>query len=147
MTAIEILMSLVKSFEGCRLKSYLCPAGVWTIGYGSTKGVKKGDTISQLHANELLYKECQQRLGAALKASPKLLQARSGQQAAIADFIFNCGIGNYNSSTLKKDIDRGDFESAARSILRWNKARNPTTGVLEVLPGLTKRRKAEADLL
>ena len=47
-------VSLIKSFEGCRLKAYKCPAGVWTIGYGHTSGVKEGDTITQEQADEYL---------------------------------------------------------------------------------------------
>ena len=148
MNAIDILEELVRKFEGCKLKSYKCPAGVWTIGYGHTEGVKSGDTWSQQYADAVLRQDCQKRLDMSLQASPSLKNATSGQQAAIADFIFNVGIGNYNTSTLKKNIDAGDFSTARRvSIHLWNKATDPKTKKKVVLKGLVKRRQAEADLM
>lgn len=148
MNAIDILEKLVKQFEGCKLKAYLCPAGVWTIGWGHTEGVKQGDTWSQQYADAALRQDCDKRLEMALAASPSLKNATPGQQAAIADFIFNVGLGGYEKSTLKINIDEGDFSTARRlSIHLWNKATDPKTGKKVVLKGLVKRRQAEADLL
>ena len=56
-------IDLIKHFEGCELYAYKCPAGVWTIGYGSTKGVKEGDTITQEEADELLLHEMEEYEG------------------------------------------------------------------------------------
>ena len=79
-------------------------------------------------------------IDAALKASP-ILQGKEFKLAAIADFIYNCGIGNYQSSTLKKRVDAGNWLEASQEIRRWNKAGG------KVLAGLTARREDEAKLL
>lgn len=148
MNAVDILEKLVRQFEGCKLEAYKCPAGKWTIGYGHTEGVKKGMVWSQQWANASLRQDCDKRIEMALRASPTLKNATPGQQAAIADFIFNVGLEAYNSSTLKENIDCGDFSTARRdSIHRWNKSTDPRTGKKVTLPGLVKRRQAEADLL
>lgn len=145
--AKEILVELIKRFEGCKLKAYLCPAGVPTIGFGFTEGVKLGDTMTLEEAEARLSEEADSYLEAALQASPRLRSATPGQQAAIADFIYNIGEGGYKSSTLKRNIDAGDFNEAKHSIMMWVKARNPVTGKKVTLPGLVKRRQSEAELL
>lgn len=138
---LKILTDLLKKFEGCKLKAYKCPAGIWTIGYGSTRGVKEGDEITQAEADALLLEEAQEYLDEALRLSPRLRSATPGQQAAIASFVYNCGAGNYKKSTLKRNVDAGDFNEAKHSIKMWNKANG------KVLKGLVTRRQAEADLL
>lgn len=145
---LKLLTDLLKKFEGCKLKAYKCPAGIWTIGYGSTRGVKEGAEITQEQAEDLLLEEAQEYLDEALRLSPRLRSATPGQQAAIASFVYNLGAGSYNTSTLKKNIDAGDFSTARRlSIHSWNKARDQKTGKKVVLKGLVKRRQAEADLM
>lgn len=145
---LKLLTDLLKKFEGCKLKAYKCPAGIWTIGYGSTRGVKEGDVITQEQADALLLEEAQEYLDEALRLSPRLRSATPGQQAAIASFVYNCGANNYKSSSLKKNIDAGDFSTARRlSIHLWNKATDPKTGKKVILKGLVKRRQAEADLM
>lgn len=141
---LKILTDLLKKFEGCKLKAYPDPGTggePWTIGYGSTRGVKQGDVITQEQAEEMLLEEAQEYLETALQLSPKLRSATPGQQAAIASFVYNCGVGNYKKSTLKRDIDEGDFNEAKHSIKMWVKADG------KVLRGLVTRRQAEADLL
>lgn len=138
---LKILTDLLKKFEGCKLKAYKCPAGIWTIGYGSTRGVKEGDVITQEEADALILEEAQEYLDEALRLSPRLRSATPGQQAAIASFVYNCGAGNYKKSTLKRNVDAGDFNEAKHSIKMWNKANG------KVLKGLVTRRQAEADLL
>lgn len=142
--ALKLLTDLLKKFEGCKLKAYPDPgtgAEPWTIGYGSTRGVKQGDVITQEQAEELLLEEAQEYLDEALRLSPRLRSATPGQQAAIASFVYNCGAGNYKKSTLKRNVDAGDFNEAKHSIKMWNKANG------KVLKGLVTRRQAEADLL
>lgn len=139
--ALDSLVGLIKEFEGCELQAYRCPSGVPTIGWGFTQGVQMGDTCTQEEADERLYEEAQAYLDAALRISPKLRSATPGQQAAIADFVYNCGEGNYRSSTLKRNVDAGDFNEAKHSIKLWNK------GGGKVLKGLVRRRQAEANLL
>lgn len=141
---LKILTDLLKKFEGCKLRAYPDPGTggePWTIGYGSTRGVKKGDVITQEQADDMLVEEAQEYLEQALQLSPRLRSATPGQQAAIASFVYNCGAGNYKKSTLKRNIDAGDFNEAKHSIKMWNKANG------KVLNGLTRRRQAEADLL
>jgi len=141
---LKLLTDLLKKFEGCKLKAYPDPgtgAEPWTIGYGSTRGVKEGDEITQAEADALLLQEAQEYLDEALRLSPRLRSATPGQQAAIASFVYNCGAGNYKKSTLKRNVDAGDFNEAKHSIKMWNKANG------KVLKGLVTRRQAEADLL
>ena len=141
---LKILTDLLKKFEGCKLKAYPDPGTggePWTIGYGSTHGVKKGDVITQEQADEMLLEEAQEYLDSALQLSPRLRSATPSQQAAIASFVYNCGAGNYKKSTLKRNVDAGDFNEAKHSIMMWNKANG------KVMNGLTRRRQAEADLL
>ena len=145
---MKSLLELIKKYEGChkrmadgRLVAYKCPAGVWTVGWGSTgRYIKEGTIWTQEKADERLEKDAQAAIDAALKASP-ILQGKEYKLAAIADFIYNLGIGNYQSSTLKKRVDTGDWISAVSEIKRWNKAGG------KVLAGLTARREDEAKLL
>jgi lysozyme len=141
MSALEILIKLIKESEGCKLTSYKCPAGIWTIGYGQTKGIKEGMTWTQNQADEDLVKTALEVLNRAIKYSPILATVNMEKQAAIADFIYNLGVGNYATSTLKKKVDVGDWVSAASEIKRWDKAAG------KVLKGLTVRREKEAALL
>ena len=141
MTALEILMKLIKESEGCKLTAYKCPAGIWTLGHGQTKGVKEGMVWTQQQADDDLLATALAVIAQALKASPVLVKETMQRQAAISDLVYNIGIGAYNKSTLKKYIELGDFNSAATEIKKWNKA----GGV--VLKGLTIRRNKEAELL
>lgn len=101
--------------------------------------------ITQEQADYLLLKDAQEALYAAITASPILSHHTESKQAAIADFIFNLGVGNYKNSTLKKRVDAEDWVGAQIQILRWDKA--TVGGKLVKLPGLTKRRNEEAVLL
>jgi len=141
MSALEILIKLIKDSEGCKLKAYKCPAGIWTIGYGQTKGINEGMVWTQQQADEDIIKTALQAINEAIKASPILATANMEKQAAIADFVYNLGITNYNKSTLKLRIDKGNWVSASTEIKKWNKS----NGI--ILNGLVKRRQLEADLL
>ena len=76
-----------------------------------------------------------------LKMSPSFAKALPRRQAAVTSWVYNCGLGNYRVSTFKKRVDAGDWEGAADQCLLWNKAAG------RVLPGLTRRRAAEAALM
>lgn len=141
MNNLQILTLLIKQFEGCKLKAYTDCVGVLTIGWGQTHGVKEGMLWTQEQADEDLIKEATICIDRALKASPILVHESANRQAAIADFIYNCGIGNYTSSTLKKRVDAKDWPNAVIEIKKWNK------GGGKVLKGLIKRRAKEAELL
>lgn len=143
--ALSILIPLLKKFEGCRLHAYYCPAGKLTCGFGQTGPDIKKDTIwTQQYADERLSQSAKKAVDQAIALSP-ILNYNQAKLAAIADFIYNCGANNYQSSTLKKSVDVSDWVQAQRQIKRWDKAR--VNGELVVLAGLTTRRKAEADLL
>jgi lysozyme len=142
MSALEILLKLIRDSEGCKLTAYQCPAGVWTVGYGYTgKDIKKGVTWTQEKADECLLVTAMAVLDRAIKYSPILATANMKKQAAIADFIYNLGVGNYSKSTLKKQVDAGNWMAASSEIKKWNKAAG------KELKGLTIRRQKEAALL
>lgn len=141
MSALEILIKLIKDSEGCKLTSYKCPAGIWTLGYGQTCEIKQGMTWTQQQADDDLIKTALAVLNRAIKYSPILATANMEKQAAIADFLYNCGIGNYAKSTLKKQVDAGNWLAASSEIKKWNKAAG------KEMKGLTVRRSKEADLL
>ena len=136
MKATDNCIQLIKRFEGLYLKAYVCPAGVLTIGYGHTRGVKPGDEINELQAEIYLREDveaCEKQL------NYLTLPINQHQFDALCSFIFNLGIGNFMQSTLLKKLKAGD-KTAADEILRWDKSGG------KVLPGLTARRKAEYDL-
>ena len=135
-------VNLVKHFEGLRLSAYKCPAGVWTIGYGHTAGVKEGQTITADQANAFLEAD----LTAAAAQVDKLVKVplTPQQRGALASFVFNLGSGSLQSSTLLRLLNQGDYAGAAGEFGRWVYA--TVNGVKTQLPGLVKRRAAEAEL-
>jgi lysozyme len=141
MSALEILIKLIKDSEGCKLTSYKCPAGIWTLGYGQTQNIKQGMTWTQQQADEDVAKTALAVLNQAVKVSPILATVNIEKLAAIADFIYNLGVGNYAKSTLKKQVDAGNWMAASSEIKKWNKAAG------KELKGLTVRRGKEAVLL
>lgn len=131
-------LATIGDFEGCKLEAYKCPAGIWTIGYGHTKGVKEGDRITQQEAIWLLRDDLRWVQNAIDKhVTAKLNQ---GQYDALASFIFNVGEFAFASSTLLKKLNAGDYAGAANEFLRWTKARG------KELPGLVRRRQHEKEL-
>lgn len=145
MVASQNCINLIKLFEGYKPKAYLCPAGVPTIGYGSTMystglKVKLGDTINEQQANELLFWELKNK-SYALHG----LKINQNQFDALLSFCFNLGIGAFAKSTLKKKIVANPNDATIKQeFLKWNKAR--VGGKLMELKGLTRRRIAEAEL-
>ena len=131
-------LDLIRSFEGCELSAYKCPAGVWTIGVGSTgPHVKPGMTITQEEADALLRKDVERFDRAVQKLAPTATQ---GQHDAMTSFAFNVGITALEGSTLLKMHRAGNYEAAAGQFRRWNR------GGGRVLAGLTRRRAAEAEM-
>jgi len=135
-------VDLIKDFEGCRLDAYLCPAGVWTIGYGHTGDVKKGDRISRKRADELLAEDLGTFVTAVRRACK--VKPNPNQLAAMVSLAFNIGAGAFAKSTVVKAHNRGDAQAAARAFGLWVKAR--VKGKLVELPGLVSRRAREAAL-
>ena len=144
---LEIAVALCKRFEGFSPKVYLCPAGIPTIGFGSTyyaSGAKvalSDEPISEAIAEALLLHELQfTYLPGVLRNCPILLTDER-KCNAVVDFCYNLGIGRLQTSTLKRKINEQDWKAAKEQLLLWNK------GGGKVLAGLDKRRKAEAMLL
>lgn len=140
-------VELIKRFEGLHkvqpdgmIAAYRCPAGKWTIGWGSTKGVRSGLRITKEEAEIRLLDDLREH-GAIVKrlVSVPLTQ---GQFDALVSFVYNLGGGNFQSSTLLKKLNQGLYNDVPEQIMRWNKAR--VDGKLTVLNGLTRRRAAEA---
>lgn len=131
-------LNLIKEFEGCELKAYRCPAGVWTVGFGSTKDVTKGLKITKAEAEQRLkddVKQFEESINALVKVS-----LNQNQFDALVSFTYNVGIGALKTSTLLKKLNEGDYKSAAKEMLRWTKAGG------FVLNGLIRRRNAEKNL-
>lgn len=143
-------IDLIKKFEGCKLRPYKCPAGLWTVGVGTLIGNGKtlppewDRTFTMEEVDALLRKELEhieRRVG--LYITYKLTE---NQFSSLCSFVYNLGLGTLQRSTLRQKLNRGDKEGAVKELLKYNKARNPKTGVRQVLRGLDIRRKAEAEL-
>lgn len=131
-------IDLIKSSEGLRLEAYQDSVGVWTIGYGTTRGVKAGMKISMAQAEEYLKADVA-RFEPELAALVKV-PLNQNQWDALMSFVYNLGSANLSSSTLLKLLNAGNYSGAAEQFPRWNKAGG------KELAGLTKRRNAEQAL-
>jgi GH24 family phage-related lysozyme (muramidase) len=138
---LQPAVELIKKFEGCRLEAYLCPAGVWTIGYGHTgTNVKAGLKITQADAEALLLSDIE-RFARAVDTWIKV-DLTNNQRCALISFTFNVGIGALQESTLRKRLNNGEdpVKVAMEELPRWNK------GDGKILEGLVRRRRAEVEL-
>ena len=131
-------VALIKHFEGCYLNAYLCPAGVWTIGYGHTKGVKEGDVIDQEAAEAYLIEDLEEFEGYVDKLVE--IGLKQNEFDALVSWTFNLGPKNLEESTLLNRVNYGPLSDVPTQIKRWNRAGG------KVLAGLVKRRAAEAAL-
>ena len=135
-------LNLIKSFEGCKLTAYLCPANVPTIGWGHTKTVTKADvgkkTITQSEADALLLSD----LVTYENAVKRLVKVplSENQYGALVSFTYNLGQGNLANSTLLKKLNAKDYKGAADEFSKWTKVGGKT------LNGLVRRRAAERAL-
>lgn len=132
-------IELIKRYEGFRAEAYLCPAGIWTIGYGHTADVHRGDRIDEDTAEDFLREDLESAEGAVGKYVRVPL--KQWQFDALVSFTFNLGAGNLYSSTLLKKVNRNPDDPAIRQEFeKWVYAGG------RVLQGLVDRRKAEADM-
>ena len=146
---MSLVADFIKRFEGYakRLKNgycttYLCSAKVLTIGYGSTgEGVRPGVIWSERKAAERFDADLMKFARGVFDLSPVLYFETEARQAAVISFAYNCGLGAYRTSTLRKAVNRLDWTEAQRQIKRWNRAGG------KVVRGLTIRREAEAALM
>jgi len=133
------LDSLLKKFEGCKLKAYRCPAGVCTIGYGHTSAagapmVNDGMTITQAQADDILKRDIVKYEIAVMDLVKVPLT--QNQFDVLVDFAYNAGVGNLKSSTMLKKVNAGDLDAVPSELMKWTK------GGGKVLPGLVRRRQA-----
>lgn len=155
--AIEIAADLCKKAEGFRSKPYLCPAGAWTIGYGSTlvESFSNGETgwepvtprtlpITEATASHYLRVHLLslsipvQRLCPGINTTKRL--------AAILDFVYNMGENRLKHSTLRKQINAGNWDAVRVELPRWVYGKDPKDGLMKKLPGLIIRRAIEVQL-
>lgn len=127
-------------YEGLRLESYRCPAGVWTIGYGHTKGVKEGVKITEAEAEQLLAEDCKyyERMVGLMVTEP----LSDLQMDALECLAYNIGVSALRGSTLMRLINAGEQDELRlrEAWSRWVYAGNKR------LAGLERRRQAEADM-
>lgn len=131
-------VELIAKFEGCRLAAYKCPAGIWTIGYGHTAGVKPGDQISQEQAKSMLATDLKKYADYVNKYQMDgtiSFALNQNQFDALTSFTYNCGAGS-----LKNLVAGRTAQTVADKLLAYNK------GGGKVLAGLTRRREAERKL-
>ena len=128
-------ISLIKKFEGCELEAYKCAAGVWTIGYGHTKDVKEGNSITKEEAESMLVHELQEYCSDVDIAVKVDLQ---NEFDALVSWTYNLGPTNLNSSTMLRVLNEGKHDEVPAQMKRWNKASG------QVKEGLIRRREAEA---
>jgi len=136
-------LALIKRFEGFRAKAYRCPAGVWTIGYGHTSQsgapeIKAGMRLSRQKASPILAKDIERFAGGVRRAATVTLNEQ--QFSALVSFAYNVGLAAFRSSSVLKAVNQSDFAAVPRRLSLWVKADG------RVLPGLVKRRAAEAAL-
>lgn len=144
--AVRLVITLLERFEGLYLKPYLCPAGVWTIGLGTTRypdgrAVRPTDPpITREQAYTIAAWQIRTSyLPATLAACPGI--DTPGRLAAVVDFAYNLGAGALRASTLRKRINAGRWSDVPAELAKWVK------GGGRVLPGLVLRRKAETALI
>jgi lysozyme len=132
-------LALIKEFEGCKLKAYRCPAGVWTIGYGWTHGVKPGMVWTRQKAEEMLVEGVKPYARAVAESIGKA-PTTQGAFDALTSFAYNAGTGALRKSSMLRLHRQGKYQAAADAFLNW------TRGGGKVLPGLVRRRKHERAL-
>lgn len=133
-------MRILKECEGLYLNAYKCPAGVWTIGYGCTKGIRPGMTITEAEAEEMLRKELTE-FEKGVERVLSHIPLNENQFSALVSLTYNCGMEPITEGmTIRRKLEARDYRGAAEGFLLWNK------GGGRVLPGLVKRREMEKKL-
>ena len=137
-------IDLLKRYEGFSSKPYLCPANVWTIGYGSTR-LADGKAVTK-DTPKITYDEGTKLLEITLEQFERAVDAavhvavNQNQYDAMVSLCYNIGVGNFSKSTLIKLLNNGNSIAAAQEFLRWNKVKG------KPITGLTKRREEEMKL-
>lgn len=136
------LYDFLKYYERFRPTAYPATAaerrrGIWTIGYGHTRGVKEGDTCTLAQANEWLHQDAT----TAAVAVNRLVKVplNQNQYDALVSLCFNIGVGAFEESTLLRKLNAGGYAGAQAEFKRWDRQ------AAKELPGLERRRVAEAN--
>ena len=141
---------IIKNFEGLRLTAYRDAAGVWTIGYGSTryhdgKKVRPGDKLASEIQADALFRNTLGQYENAVNQSVKV-PINQNQFDALVSFAYNEGTGALETSTLLVKLNENNYAEAAIQFLAWDKIADPKTGKKVVLDTLVQRRKEESKL-
>lgn len=137
----ETATKLTEPAEGCVLHAYQDPGGVWTIGVGSTRDLAgnpvTADTppVTQDEALQLLERDLRSALQTVESDLP--VPMTGGEEAALTDFVYNIGAGNFAHSTVLRCLKAGDYDGACNALAMWDEQK----GV--VLAGLVRRRALE----
>jgi GH24 family phage-related lysozyme (muramidase) len=149
----EAALSLIRRFEGLRLKAYRDAAGIWTIGYGHTSmagppKVRPGMRITKAEAEEILRRDVETFARAVARAigDEALEKLNENQFGALVSFAYNVGLANFRRSSVLRAVKEGRLNDVPRLLMRWTKARDPRSGRLKRLRGLVRRRRAEGEL-
>lgn len=131
-------VDLIKHWEGFNATPYLCPAKIWSIGYGHTRTVRAGQKITQEEAATLLDDD----LSLVARTVQRLVTVplNDAQFGALVAFCLNVGVANFERSTLLTLLNRGWYDQVPAQLMRWNRAGGQELG------GLSRRRAAEARL-
>ena len=127
---------MIKHFESCKLTAYQDSVGVWTIGWGHTAGVKKGDNWTQDEADDILLNDLEKFEGYVNQYVKVPLT--QNQFDSLVSWTFHLGPGNLKSSTMLTKLNEKSYDEVPSQMKRWNKAGG------KVLRGLERRRNAEA---
>lgn len=132
-------IELIKEFEGLKLESYKCPAGIWTIGYGHTgKNIIKGMKITKKEAEDYLYNDLKIH-SEYIKRLVKV-EINQNQTDALISLEYNIGYNAFKNSTLLKLLNQGKYLEASKEFDKWVYSNN------KKLKGLILRRKKEKEL-
>lgn len=143
--ALDQAAAIGEPFEGFSATPYLCPAGVWTIGFGSTRDATGAPVcattpaITRSQARQLAERDLRAALCEINRDVPKV-RLTPLQEGALLDFVYNVGSGNFRTSTLLRKLNAGDLAGAAAEFAKWNLAGG------KILAGLVRRRAAEQAL-
>ncbi|MBH0755579.1 lysozyme [Salmonella enterica] len=130
--------AFIRAREGVKLAAYQDGGGVWTIGYGHTRGVKQGQVINHEKADEFLDSDL--RLVESCISERVTVVLNQNQFDALVSFVFNVGRQAFSDSTLLKKLNEGNYRAAADQFTRWVYDNN------QFVQGLYNRRVAERDL-
>ena len=136
----ELGIEIIKGFEGFSSEPYLCPAKVWTVGYGATRSSTGGpvgpdmEPISEAEAEDLPIRDLESSEGWVHRLVKKALT--ENQFSALTSFTFNVGCGALQRSTLRMKLNRGEYQGAADEFPKWRRAGG------RILAGLVGRRAA-----